>query len=191
MTSHLNAGGYNITALANAISSTDALPLGQADSRYLLTSGDQTLSGRLTLDVANTAINTGHLSLTNGSAVGQNVIDATINGTFRGRWRADYVGNVSYVANGGSHGFYVGGDAGTGTNTFTLPAAGGATVVTGNLGLTVGTVNWPSGMKGANGTGSGATLGNIGGTGRPTSTSQDGWLKILINGTTYYVPIWQ
>lgn len=53
--------------------------------------------------------------LTNPSSTGQSPLDFFINGTLRGRVRADYAGNVNYAANGGNHIFFVGGDFGVGT----------------------------------------------------------------------------
>jgi hypothetical protein len=54
------------------------------------------------------------IRITNSSGTGQAILQAQINGTLRGRWRVDYLGNVVYVANGGDHIFYAGGDAGVG-----------------------------------------------------------------------------
>jgi hypothetical protein len=42
----------------------------------------------------------------------------------------------------------------------------------------------------ADGTGSSASLGSVGGTGRPTTAAQNGWIKIKDNGTDYWVPAW-
>jgi len=39
------------------------------------------------------------------------------------------------------------------------------------------------------GGGGAATLGTVGGSG-PTSTAQAGWEKVVLNGTTYYRPVW-
>jgi hypothetical protein len=64
------------------------------------------------------------LRLTNSSTTGQSVIQAQINGTLRGRWRVDYFGNVNYVANGGSHLFYVGGDSSVGSDCLVLESNG-------------------------------------------------------------------
>jgi hypothetical protein len=46
---------------------------------------------------------------------GQSPLDFFINGTLRGRLRSDYAGNLNYVANGGDHYFFVGGDYTVGT----------------------------------------------------------------------------
>lgn len=55
------------------------------------------------------------IRLTNPSSTGQSPLDFFINGTLRGRVRADYAGNMNYMANGGVHVFFVGGDSGVGT----------------------------------------------------------------------------
>ena len=62
--------------------------------------------------------------LTNASTVGQSPLDFFINGTLRGRFRSDYVGNMSYVTNGGVHSFYTGGDSGVGTECMRIDTAG-------------------------------------------------------------------
>jgi hypothetical protein len=64
------------------------------------------------------------IKLNNPSATGQSDIDYYINGTFRGRVRADYVGNMNYTANGGGHYIYVGGDSGTGTGAMIINGSG-------------------------------------------------------------------
>ncbi len=71
------------------------------------------------------------LNLVNSHASGQSPLDFNINGTLRGRIRADYVGNVSYVVNGGIHYFYVGGDSGVGSVVATISA--GAVAITGTV----------------------------------------------------------
>jgi len=55
------------------------------------------------------------LKLASTHAYGQLPLDWEVNGTLRGRVRADYVGNMQYVVNGGNHYFYTGGDSGSGT----------------------------------------------------------------------------
>lgn len=62
--------------------------------------------------------------INNASTTGQSAIDFKHNGTFRGRVRSDYAGNMSYVAIGGVHDFYINGDSGTGTNAMRIDAAG-------------------------------------------------------------------
>jgi hypothetical protein len=69
--------------------------------------------------------------LTNTSATGQTPLDFYINGTLRGKVRADYVGNLSFVANGGSIFFFTGGDAGTGTVNLRVTSGGLVAVGTG------------------------------------------------------------
>jgi hypothetical protein len=55
-----------------------------------------------------------HLLLDNPDG-SQNVVISRIGGQERGKWRTDNAGNLSWIANGGSHTFYVGGDYGSGT----------------------------------------------------------------------------
>ena len=62
--------------------------------------------------------------LTNASATGQTAFDFTIGGTFRGRVRCDYNGNLNHVANGGDHVFFTGGDSGTGAIRWRVGATG-------------------------------------------------------------------
>ena len=71
------------------------------------------------------------LKINNPSGVGQSALDFYINSTLRARFRADYVGNLSYVVNGGGHYFYTGGDSGVGTTAVTI--TGTALAVTGAL----------------------------------------------------------
>lgn len=65
-------------------------------------------------DYGNVAGANSHIYLDNPSATGQNVLSAVINGTLRGKWRTDYLGNINWVAGGGDHWFYSGTD-GTGS----------------------------------------------------------------------------
>ena len=60
------------------------------------------------------------LRLTNTSTTGQSPLDFYVNGTLRGRMRTDYVGNLTFVANGGSYSFMLNGDAGVGTSGMTI-----------------------------------------------------------------------
>lgn len=55
------------------------------------------------------------LILKNSNPSGQSPLDFFINGTLRGRVRADYVGNLNLIANGGGFEFFTGGDAGVGS----------------------------------------------------------------------------
>lgn len=132
-----------------------------------------------TIDFSNTDYSGGsgagtpHLKLNNSSSTGQTMINFVINGTYRAKVRADYVGNVTYVANGGSHSFMTGGEVGTGTECFTIKSSG----LVNFANATTGTV-----------TGSTATLGGVG-TG-PSGTAQTGWLKIEVSGTGRWVPYW-
>jgi hypothetical protein len=64
------------------------------------------------------------IRVSNTSSSGQSPLDFFMNGTLRGRVRVDGTGNVTYVANGGVHNFYVGGDSGVGTNLLTMATNG-------------------------------------------------------------------
>jgi hypothetical protein len=66
-------------------------------------------------DYTNTGGAGTHILLTNPNASGQTVLASFINGTFQGKWRTDYAGNVSYVTGAGSHYFFTGGDYPTGS----------------------------------------------------------------------------
>ncbi len=85
----------------------------------------------------------------------------------------------------------------TGTNApLTIDAVGSGTITiggtsTGNitLGSTSNLVNFAQ-TEIASGTTSIITLGNYGGTGRPTAAAQDGWLKIKVAGTDKWLPVW-
>ncbi|OGH88948.1 MAG: hypothetical protein A2537_03825 [Candidatus Magasanikbacteria bacterium RIFOXYD2_FULL_36_9] len=71
--------------------------------------------GKLSVYLNNTDYNNvaganSHVMLDNPSATGQNVLSAVINGTLRGKWRTDYLGNINWVAGGGDHYFYSGTD---------------------------------------------------------------------------------
>jgi hypothetical protein len=57
----------------------------------------------------------GHILLDNSSSIGQSSIYYRINGTVRGKVRVDQIGSVNYIANGGNHEFWTGGDAGAGS----------------------------------------------------------------------------
>ncbi len=61
-------------------------------------------------DDALTTYTSPFIRLTNNNASGQIPIEFQINGIERGKIRADNVGNMSYVTNGGDHSFYTGGD---------------------------------------------------------------------------------
>lgn len=108
--------------------------------------GIQTTSPAAALDVAATfgSFNPtgGSMArLTNSSSTGQSPLDFFINGTLRGRVRADYAGNLNFVANGGNHIFFVGGDSGVGTEAGRFASDGSFLVGTTTNG------GWPSGSK--------------------------------------------
>ena len=63
------------------------------------------------------------LALLNPNANGQNVVYSEINGQMVAKWRTDYVGNISWIANA-THNFYVGGDYGTGIQAMHIDTAG-------------------------------------------------------------------
>ena len=79
----------------------------------------------------------------NSSATGQSPLDFFINGTLRGRVRSDFVGNLSFVANGGDHYFFTGGDFGVGTAAMLIKSSGNVGVGTSspNQSLTVNGFN--------------------------------------------------
>ena len=64
------------------------------------------------------------LLLTNPSAIGQSPLDWNVNGALRARLRADYQGNLNYVAIGGVHNWYTGGDLSVGTLRYSISATG-------------------------------------------------------------------
>ena len=113
--------------------------------------GIGTGSPNATLDIntANTAYDTTAkvMHITNTSSVGQVPLDFYINGTLRGRIRTDYAGNVSHIANGGSHSFYTGGDYPVGTSKLDITNSG-------NVGI--GT-NAPTAKLSVNGTANNTT----------------------------------
>jgi hypothetical protein len=86
--------------------------------------GTTTPSGRLDVSLSNATVGVDHLRLTNGSATGQTEISAWTNGTLRGRVRWDFNGGANYVANGGGHTFWTGGDSGVGTQVMILSSTG-------------------------------------------------------------------
>lgn len=65
-------------------------------------------------DYTNTAGAGSHYLMNNTNPSGQNVMTSMINGSIVAKWRTDYVGNVNWIAGGGSHEFWVNGDFGTG-----------------------------------------------------------------------------
>ncbi len=64
------------------------------------------------------------MRLSNASSVGQSAFDYYINGTLRGKVRTDYNGHMNFVANGGGHYFFTGGDSGTGTIQMVIASGG-------------------------------------------------------------------
>jgi hypothetical protein len=113
-----------------------------------------------------TSANEGHILLDNSSASGQTSIYYRINGTVRAKLRADVEGSMNFIANGGSHEFWTGGDAGTGSVKMRINSVGnvliGTTTVTDNSGLTITPVNGATfaqlAIVGNNASGSNASL---------------------------------
>jgi hypothetical protein len=70
-----------------------------------------------------------HILLNNSSAIGQTSIYYQINGTLRGKLRADQIGNFNYVANGGDHTFWTGGDSACGGSTRMVIASNGQVLI--------------------------------------------------------------
>jgi hypothetical protein len=113
--------------------------------------------------------------LTNPSATGQSPLDFFINGTMRGRVRTDYVGNLNFVANGGGHYFFVGGDSGVGTQAVSISS-------TGSVGVGVSPSPWVSYQKGLDFGGAG----NYGGLTSRAALVELGY-NYYINGSAQYV----
>lgn len=83
-----------------------------------------------------------------------------------------------------------GGGAATVTNASSLKITGAPTGATYNYALWVdaGLVRWDDPI--ALGGGAAPTLGTIGGSG-PTTAAQNQWLRVNINGTDMFIPVWQ
>lgn len=88
-------------------------------------------------DFTNTAGANSHVLMSNSDGVaGQIVVSAVVAGTTRGKWRTDLAGNLSWIANGGDHDFYVGGDFGVGTSLLKLNHS--TSLVQASVGFAVG-----------------------------------------------------
>ena len=83
------------------------------------------VTGALTVTRSVTGILTPFMTLDNTSAVGQTGLEFNINGTLRGKIRVDSVGNQNYIAGGGDHNFFTGGDSGAGGTVVAVITAGG------------------------------------------------------------------
>lgn len=106
------------------LGSTDSSGTLEIKSTSNATKGAMTLTAlRVLLSNAETTFTNPTLTLDNTSASGQMGIHFKANGTLRGVVRADFNGSMNYATNGSIHNFYVGGDAGTGTNYFTVGSA--------------------------------------------------------------------
>jgi hypothetical protein len=66
----------------------------------------------------------GHLILNNPSSTGQTSIYMQTNGTVRGKFRVDFNGDLAYVANGGAHTFWTGGDYSVGSERMRITSGG-------------------------------------------------------------------
>jgi hypothetical protein len=88
--------------------------------------GIGTANPQAALDISQsqTNYNASFMRLSNTDASGQTSLDYYINGTLRGKVRADYAGNVNYVANGGTHNFFLGGDYGVGAVSTVISSSG-------------------------------------------------------------------
>jgi hypothetical protein len=100
-------------------------------------------TGDISASWSNTTVATRHFTLVNTNGSGQESLGFTINGTERGAVRADFVGNLNYIANGGDHYWYTGGDSGVGTARLVLVADGRlyGTALHNNAGSMTGTTN--------------------------------------------------
>lgn len=65
---------------------------------------------RSTDNYTNTAGADALILMNNPNANGQSSLVNIINGAMRSKWRTDYVGNINWVSNGGTHQFWTGGD---------------------------------------------------------------------------------
>ncbi len=112
-------------------------------------------------------------SSTASQAAGLNIVGATAAGTVA----------VAAISSGAAANLSV--DAlGTGTVTIAGTSTGNVT-----LGSTSNVINFAQ-TKIADGTTAIVTLGQYGGTGRPTAAGQSGWLKIKVAGTDTWLPVW-
>ena len=119
LTGNLSVAGMGTFSAAETV--TGALTVAGLATFGVVTSGAITSTAAL----ASYSPTTGaHLLLINPSAVGQSPIDWNINGVFRARLRADYQGNLNYVAIGGNHTWWTGGDSGAGTARYVITVAG-------------------------------------------------------------------
>jgi len=82
-------------------------------------------SSGLDLNNNNTTVANPTLRLINANAAAQTLVDWFANSVLSGRIRNDFTGSMNYVAfSTGSHSWFVGGDAGTGTNAAAITTAG-------------------------------------------------------------------
>jgi hypothetical protein len=101
--------------------------------------GTSSPDARLDVESSHTDHTTSFARLTNTSATGQTPLDFYINGTLRGKVRADFAGNMNFVSNGGGYYWYTGGDSGTGQARMVFTSGGdlGVGMLTPSARLTV------------------------------------------------------
>ena len=116
-----DVNSYDITA--------DTAMIIDGSTRYV---GIGSASPDAILDVekSHTDFSTSFMRLTNSNASGQTPLDFYINGALAAKFRADYAGNANYVANGGAHYFFTGGDFGTGTARLLIGSTGNVGIAT-------------------------------------------------------------
>jgi hypothetical protein len=110
----LNSGGFGTERMR--ITSTGNVGVGTSSPLALL----NVAGSNSTYSPTGNAV----FRIDNSSATGQSPFDFFVNGTLRGRLRSDYAGNLNYVANGGDHYFFVGGDYTVGTPAMIVRSTG-------------------------------------------------------------------
>ena len=130
-----------------------------------------------------TAINgVNGIVVSNASSSAQSAIEFQANGALRGRIRSDYVGNLNYVAQGGGHSFFYGGDTGFGTVGFSIDNGGNLTL--GPTSATITTMNQTTLNIPNNTVATSATAG----TASALPMLPAGFLTVSIHGTVRKIP---